>query len=283
MNTDQPLYPIREVSRLTGVNSITLRAWERRYDLIQPIRTDSGHRLYNQTHIDLIKQAVELTRQGVQISQVKSLLESKSSVKVPAEVTSWRAEIDFANEMTLACQQCDFIALNALLDRMFSDLNEIMAMQVLMSAEHNIHSMSLSAPEVVWRSCVMPRLMTRLRYFCQQSNSKSKVVCYVQDVSLSPNPVKLALVCLVLAAQGYLPFNSIETLCPKDLNKDLLKSIQAQSIFLVSSSESDLGQWLEWSQSLSTYDVNFVMDNDIPELSDLPVNVQFQTYSRLVG
>src|SRR5690554_8015216 len=31
--SDTPLYPIREVSRLTGVNSVTLRAWERRYGL----------------------------------------------------------------------------------------------------------------------------------------------------------------------------------------------------------------------------------------------------------
>ncbi len=27
----QELFPIREVSRLTGVNAVTLRAWERRY------------------------------------------------------------------------------------------------------------------------------------------------------------------------------------------------------------------------------------------------------------
>ena len=39
-----PLYPIREVSRLTGVNSVTLRAWERRYGLIRPQRTPKGHR-----------------------------------------------------------------------------------------------------------------------------------------------------------------------------------------------------------------------------------------------
>ena len=39
------LYPIREVARLTGINPITLRAWERRYNLIEPVRTESGHRL----------------------------------------------------------------------------------------------------------------------------------------------------------------------------------------------------------------------------------------------
>ena len=38
--------PIREVARQTGVNAVTLRAWERRYGLIVPHRTEKGHRLY---------------------------------------------------------------------------------------------------------------------------------------------------------------------------------------------------------------------------------------------
>ena len=38
--SDSPaLYPIRTLSSLTGVNSVTLRAWERRYNLIRPQRT----------------------------------------------------------------------------------------------------------------------------------------------------------------------------------------------------------------------------------------------------
>lgn len=36
------LYPIREVARLTGINPVTLRAWERRYGLIEPKRTEVG-------------------------------------------------------------------------------------------------------------------------------------------------------------------------------------------------------------------------------------------------
>ncbi|MFO7703780.1 MAG: MerR family DNA-binding transcriptional regulator, partial [Halopseudomonas sp.] len=36
------MLPIREVSRVTGVNAITLRAWERRYGLITPHRTEKG-------------------------------------------------------------------------------------------------------------------------------------------------------------------------------------------------------------------------------------------------
>ena len=66
------LFPIRTVSELTGVNSITLRAWENRYGLIEPVRKASGHRLYTQEHIDLINRVVGLLDRGMRIGQVKA-------------------------------------------------------------------------------------------------------------------------------------------------------------------------------------------------------------------
>ena len=49
---DEAVYPIRTISNLTGVNAVTLRAWERRYNLIRPQRTPKGHRLYTQADVD---------------------------------------------------------------------------------------------------------------------------------------------------------------------------------------------------------------------------------------
>lgn len=71
------LFPIRTVSSLTGVNSVTLRAWERRYGLLQPVRTAKGHRLYSQADIDRVNRVVELLDKGVGISQMKAHLESR--------------------------------------------------------------------------------------------------------------------------------------------------------------------------------------------------------------
>ena len=75
----EELYPIRTVSRLTGVNSITLRAWERRYGLIKPVRTPKGHRLYSQADIDLIQQVLEFLDKGVSIGQVKGYLQGQTT------------------------------------------------------------------------------------------------------------------------------------------------------------------------------------------------------------
>ncbi|QGZ31311.1 MerR family transcriptional regulator [Stutzerimonas stutzeri] len=70
----EALLPIREVSRLTGVNPVTLRAWERRYGLIQPIRTESGHRLYSKANVEAIRSILAWTERGVAVSKVGSIL-----------------------------------------------------------------------------------------------------------------------------------------------------------------------------------------------------------------
>lgn len=73
----EKLYTIGTVSKLTGVGAITLRAWERRYGLIQPVRKESGHRLFTRAHIDQINRITALTHQGIRISQISpEMLES---------------------------------------------------------------------------------------------------------------------------------------------------------------------------------------------------------------
>ena len=72
MANSDALFQIRTVSSLTNVNSITLRAWESRYGLINPVRKSSGHRLYTQADIDIINRTVALLDRGMRIGQVKA-------------------------------------------------------------------------------------------------------------------------------------------------------------------------------------------------------------------
>lgn len=72
------LFPIRTVARLTGINPITLRAWERRHNLIRPIRTPSGHRLYSTADIELIRRIQSLSEQGMGFSQIGIVLKREA-------------------------------------------------------------------------------------------------------------------------------------------------------------------------------------------------------------
>jgi len=116
----QELFPIREVSRLTGVNPVTLRAWERRYGLIQPTRTDSGHRLYSQADIDDIRSILGWLERGVAVSKVGSILARNQGLAQDApgiasadELARWRAQVQEA------ARQFDGVALERLFDQVF--------------------------------------------------------------------------------------------------------------------------------------------------------------------
>ena len=77
---EQGWLPIREVARQTGVNAVTLRAWERRYGLIVPQRTPKGHRLFNAEHVQRIQTILTWLNRGVPVSQVKQLIDNAQPV-----------------------------------------------------------------------------------------------------------------------------------------------------------------------------------------------------------
>ena len=96
------LYPIREVARLTGINPVTLRAWERRYGLIEPKRTESGHRLYSMPDIETVRQVQGWIERGVSVSKVGELLARRAEIDAPDatpqahEYAQWQTRISDA-------------------------------------------------------------------------------------------------------------------------------------------------------------------------------------------
>ena len=70
MVCDEKRYAIREVAEITGVKPVTLRAWQRRYNLVQPDRTEKGHRLFTDQDIEMIRQIQSWLAKGVAIGKV---------------------------------------------------------------------------------------------------------------------------------------------------------------------------------------------------------------------
>lgn len=70
---ETPIYNLKAVVQETGLKPDTLRAWERRYGLPSPQRTPSGHRLYTQRDIDILKWLMERQEEGLTISRAVAL------------------------------------------------------------------------------------------------------------------------------------------------------------------------------------------------------------------
>ncbi len=52
--TEQRLYRIGEVSRLTALKPFVLRYWETEFPMLEPVKSPSGHRVYRQEDVDLV-------------------------------------------------------------------------------------------------------------------------------------------------------------------------------------------------------------------------------------
>ncbi|MEQ1545565.1 MerR family transcriptional regulator [Methyloglobulus sp.] len=83
-------YLISTVSKRSGVKSDLVRAWERRYQAVNPSRTQGGHRVYTDLDIARLKLLNQATNDGHSISQIaqlsledlKSLLKKESDLMV---------------------------------------------------------------------------------------------------------------------------------------------------------------------------------------------------------
>lgn len=96
-------YPIRAVSRLTGIGIDTLRAWERRHSAITPVRDDRG-RMYTAAdlaRLRLLRGAVELGHSigrlaGLSNEELRHLAATARAVAAPAVDPMARTSLDTA-------------------------------------------------------------------------------------------------------------------------------------------------------------------------------------------
>lgn len=63
-------HPIQVVARRTGLTPDVLRAWERRFGVVEPVRAGNGRRLYSDADIERLRLLGAATREGWSISRV---------------------------------------------------------------------------------------------------------------------------------------------------------------------------------------------------------------------
>ncbi len=63
------MYTIKTVAARTGVPATTIRAWERRYAVVAPLRSPGGYRVYSDRDLRAVARMAEFVRQGVAANQ----------------------------------------------------------------------------------------------------------------------------------------------------------------------------------------------------------------------
>lgn len=109
-------FSIREVEQRTGVKPVTLRAWQRRYGLINPHRSEKGHRLYTEQDVLHIEQILHWLARGVAIGKVKALLDSAQQQTTEADTGE--------HEDTRACREMIELLANGSVSKVRDRLKE---------------------------------------------------------------------------------------------------------------------------------------------------------------
>ncbi|WP_096153716.1 MerR family transcriptional regulator [Bacillus sp. FJAT-45066] len=121
MQNQEGKYNIKAVSNMLGIQAGTLRAWERRYQIIAPVRNDSGHRLYTEEHIKILKWLIEKVDKGFTISQAVSLLEKNElSITDTVKETIDDKSVVLFDELLDALLSFDEARAHVIMDKVFT-------------------------------------------------------------------------------------------------------------------------------------------------------------------
>lgn len=65
---DEPKYTIKTVCIQTGIRPVTLRAWERRHEVLNPFRSNNRYRLYSERDVAVLRWIKSRVDEGISIS-----------------------------------------------------------------------------------------------------------------------------------------------------------------------------------------------------------------------
>lgn len=85
--TEYKRYKIGQAAKEIGVKPYVLRFWEDEFEEIEPIRTQSGQRLYTEEHLEVIREIKRLLwDEGLTIDGAKKKLKSREHSDILTEV-----------------------------------------------------------------------------------------------------------------------------------------------------------------------------------------------------
>lgn len=109
---------IGELARRTGVAAELLRAWERRYGLLDPMRTPAGYRLYSGDDVRRVARMRELLASGLSAAEA-----ARATLAAPVAPRAATAPATAPAELRAAVERLDDAAVHAVFDRLLADFS----------------------------------------------------------------------------------------------------------------------------------------------------------------
>jgi len=92
MNNIKNVFSIKDLENLSGIKAHTIRIWEKRYNVLQPMRTDTNIRLYDLASLQKLLNITLLHDYGYKISKISAYPEEQIPLMVREIVSSKSAK-----------------------------------------------------------------------------------------------------------------------------------------------------------------------------------------------
>jgi MerR family transcriptional regulator, light-induced transcriptional regulator len=130
---------IGELSRRLGVSDHVLRAWERRYGLLRPVRSAGGFRLYSQADLDRVRRMQAHLAHGLSAAEAARAAIDDERFARTGEVDRRGGPADATDALAQAMDEFDEPAAQAVLDRLLATLTvETVLRDVVLPYLHNL-------------------------------------------------------------------------------------------------------------------------------------------------
>jgi len=114
------VYSIKELEKLSGIKAHTIRIWEKRYNLIEPHRTNTNIRYYTDNDLKKILNVAVLNRQGIKISNIARLNDLELKEEIIRVSRSHYSNDTIIDSLVIAMVDLDEYKLEAIIEKSIS-------------------------------------------------------------------------------------------------------------------------------------------------------------------
>jgi DNA-binding transcriptional MerR regulator len=241
-------YNIKAAALMLGIQPGTLRAWERRYHMIAPVRNEAGHRLYTEEHIKILKWLIKKVNQGFTISQAVSLLGHNQS-QMDSEALNLKQEIpliSLTDSLYEALINFEHERINEIINKMFSifTIEKVIIdifSEILKKIEDTFREGNILPAQKYFSSSFIKDRIALIIHSCPINIQQNKAVCI--NWSDDRDNTELLMFTFYLRKRGIQVIN-IGKVCSEDENDQIMDMIHPDLVFIYCEVQDELKEAL---------------------------------------
>lgn len=214
MNNIKSSFSIKDLERFTGIKAHTIRIWEKRYNLLEPERTDTNIRTYNLENLQKLLNISYLNSNGYKISKIAKL----KNEQIQATVNEISKKSNVQNP---AINELKFAMLNFDLAKFYDTYSKLQSEKSFKEIFYDVFIPLLSEIGTLWQTDII----TPAHEHFITTLIRQKIILNTELIQMDYEPVPNKTFVL------YLPENEIHELGLMFINYEVI-SHGYQSIFL---------------------------------------------------